>query len=173
MDIEDCLVREHSKSLSNKINNYIGSDSERFKELMLVFLNGDTVLEQRAAWTLSDIGMQQPQLIKPYMPQLLEKIGMEGKHPAVARNILRIFQTMEIPEIYCGRLLDLCLGFIKNETKTVAIRAFSISVAANIVRRYPEIKHELLLLLEDISLSPQTPAIRVRIRSALKALLKT
>lgn len=172
MNLEERLGAEHSKTLTTAIVNYIGDDKKRFKVLMDLFLKGDYRLTQRAAWPLSFVAIAHPELIIPYIGKLIKKLTEPGNHPAIARNILRTFQEIEIPEKHHGVLIDVCFKFITSEAYPSAIRAFAISTATNICAKYPELKNELLLVLNELNQLPQPPAIKSRIRSALKDLKK-
>lgn len=170
MDIQKKLEAEHSKALTTAITNYIGSDKQRFKVLMDIFLGSEYRLTQRAAWPLSYVLLANPQLLTAYYPKLIKKLQEPGNHPAIARNILRVFQEMDIPEKYRGQLIDTCFKFITSETAPVAVRAFAITTASNICRHYPELGNELVMVLRELSQLPQTAAIKQRIKLALKVL---
>lgn len=170
MNIKKRLEAEHSKSLTMAIVNYIGNDKKRFKELMHVFFGKDQCLVQRAAWPLSFVAIDHPELLKPYYGKLVDKLKEPEAHPAVARNILRTFQEIDVPEAFQGDLVNLCLKFIMSEMQPVAIRAFAMTAATRICKHYPELKNELQIILRELSTLPQTPGIRVRIKSALKEL---
>lgn len=66
MDISKQLNSDHSKSNTELIVFYIVENSERFNELMEIFLGADQLLKQRAAWVIGDIGRAEPKLIQPY-----------------------------------------------------------------------------------------------------------
>lgn len=170
MDIRACLEAEHSKTATNTIVKYIGDDPLKFRVLVEQFLKGEAILRQRAAWPLSYVAIEHPELIKPYFGKLMDELGKKGLHPAIHRSILRVFQQIDIPEKYQGQLIDICYRFIMNETLPPAIRAFAITTATNICMDYPELKNELLIILKELSILPQQPAIKSRIKSALKAL---
>lgn len=170
MNILSALEKEHSKSLTAAIVNYIGNDKKRFKELMDVFLKGEYRLTQRAAWPLSYAGIAEPKLVKPYIGQLIKKLNAPGQHPAIPRNILRLFQEIEIPEKYQADLLDACFRIIQNPSLPVAIIAFAITTAAKLCRPFPELRNELLLVLNQLNSYPQTAAINVRVKKAIKDL---
>lgn len=170
MNIRERLEAEHSKSLTTAIVNYIGKDKKRFKELMTVFFGGEYRLTQRAAWPLSFVAIEHPELLKPYYAQLISKLKEPGAHPAIARNILRTFQEVDVPEAYQGELIDLCFRFVSSEMQPIAIRAFAMSTATRICKHYPELKNEFLIILKEMATLPQSPGIKVRIKSALKEL---
>jgi hypothetical protein len=149
------------------IVKYIGGDRSRFKELMDVFFSGEYRLTQRAAWPISYIAEEQPQLIRPFIGRCIAMLG-EKHHPAIHRNILRMFEVTAIPEKYSAGLLDHCFRFIASESHPVAVRAFAITVASNITRNFPELNRELRLLLDELLVHPQPPAIRSRVKKALK-----
>jgi hypothetical protein len=170
MNIRQALEKEHSKPLTTAIVNYIGNDKARFKELMDVFMKGEYRLTQRAAWPLSYVCIAEPGLVKPYFGQLIKKLKEPGHHPAISRNILRMFQEIDIPEKYQSDLIDECLRIIQNPSLPVAIVAFAITTAAKLCRPFPELRNELLLVLNQLNSYPQTAAIKVRVKKAIKDL---
>lgn len=170
MDIANALKAEHSKAQTLKIVNYVCTDKARVKELFDIFLNSEYRINQRAAWPLSYVAVNNPEMIAAYFPKLIQKLKSKNEHPAIPRNILRIFQEIEIPEKYHGVLVDLCFNFIMDHSHPVAVRAFAITVAANICVHYPELKNELMIILDELKKYPQQPAITSRIKSASKKL---
>jgi hypothetical protein len=148
VNIQDRLAAEHSKSLTLAIVEYVGDDKTRFKQLLDIFLKGDYRLSQRAAWPLSYVSIEHPQLIKPYFSKLIKMLGEPGKHPAVKRNILRIFETIDIPEKYQALLIDECIKIISDPSQPAAIVAFAITTATNLCKPFPELSRELQLLLQ-------------------------
>lgn len=170
MDIREALTNEHSKAQTLKIVNYVSNDKKKFNDLVNIFLKSDYRITQRAAWPLSNSAIENPELIKPHFTNLINKLQKKNEHPAIARNILRIFQEITIPEKHHGVLIDICFSFITDLKYPVAVRAFAITVASHISVNYPELKKELTLLLEDLKKYPATPAITSRIKTAEKLL---
>jgi hypothetical protein len=170
MDIKRALLDEHSKKQTMRIVNFIGSDKKRFKKLFDIFLNGEYRVKQRAAWPLGYVSIEYPELIFPHLSKLIEKLRQKDLHPSIPRNILRIFQEIDIPEKHHGRLVDVCIGFITDARAPAAIRAFSMSVAAQICKNYPELSKELQMIFSEMARYPQQPAIASRLKSAGKLL---
>ena len=111
-----------------------------------------------------------PYLLKKHWAKLIRVLKEDSRHPAVHRNILRMFERQEVPEEYVALVLDTCFRFTVSEARPAAVRAYSITVAASICARYPELAAEFRLILDDLSRLPQQPAIKVRVREALKLL---
>src|SRR5436190_7481949 len=172
MDIRKRLEEEHSKTVTLAIVKYIGADKKRFKELMEVFLGKEYRPTQRAAWSMSYVAAAQPQLIAPYFEKLISKLQQKNNHPAIPRNILRIFQDIDLPDKYEGKVVDFCFSVLMNESEPVAVRAFAITVASRICMKYPELARELVIILNEMIQLPQTAAIRHRAKVGLKKLEK-
>jgi hypothetical protein len=168
MNIRTSLEKEHSSAMTKAIIAWVCDDRARFRELMDIFLGGPYRITQRAAWPLSYAAVSHPTLVRPYIPRLLQLLAEKGHHPAIHRNILRIFQETGVPEVHAARLFDLCSRFIPSASEPVAVRAFAITTAAGIAEKYPGLRRELRLLLDGLQQHPQPPAIRVRVKRALK-----
>jgi len=168
MDILAELSAGHSRAITTRIVNYIGSDKVRFAVLMKIFTGDDLRLQQRSAWAMSDIVVKHPQLIKPFLKNIIPRLRQSG-HPAIARNILRILQFIDLPEKYESVVFDDCLRFIKSESTPVAIRAFAVTVAGHICNKYPELQRELRPVLRELMTLQQQPAMSHRIKLVLKA----
>ena len=142
-------LTEHSKATTNAVISYVGNRPDRFKELFTLFIKGEPLVKQRAAWPLSYIVTLFPELIRPYFGQLVKYLQQNNHHPAIYRNAFRFLQTIEIPEKYEGPIVDIALKYCKDINAPVAIQAFAMSTAANIAMKYPEIAKELLAILEE------------------------
>ncbi len=149
MDIEKQLALEHSKPNTLLIVNYIGEDKKKFKELLEVFAKGDIRLTQRAAWPLSYVLEQHPNLAKhhiPFLVQLLDK----PLHVAVKRNVLRLLQTIPIPESELGPLADKCFQYLRDRHEPIAVKAFAMTVLYKICLLEPALKNEVIPTIEDM-----------------------
>ncbi len=173
MDIEKELAKDFSKARVRYIADLIGADEERFAELMQIFLRGTYNLTQKAAWVLSECADNHPFLIIPYFRRFIDKLHEIDASDSVKRNIIRVWQYVDIPEEYIGEVYDLCYGYL-NSTEAIAVRAFSITVCHHIAIQLPELKPELRLTIEDLLMKNQdgSPAIKSRANKILAQLKK-
>lgn len=143
MNIRDALLEVHSKAQATKIANYVGDDPKRFAELMKEMLGPVYRLSQRAAWPVSYCIESHPKLIAPYWSKLVGQLEREDAHVAVRRNVARLLQFVDIPKRYEGRIFDACYNLFANPAEPVAVRVFSMTVAAKIAKDQPELLEEL------------------------------
>jgi hypothetical protein len=169
MDISKEILREHSKTQTNKIVKYVGKSPQRFKALVDVFLAGPFRVTQRAAWPLTYCVENFPELIKPHLKTILNHLKKPGIHDAVKRNTVRLLQFITIPEKYQGQVADLCFQYLRDTREPVAIRVFSMTVLTEIARSNPELKQEIVILIED-QLPYASAAFRSRAKKVLKVL---
>ncbi|MGE3467185.1 MAG: hypothetical protein AB7J13_09655 [Pyrinomonadaceae bacterium] len=149
MDIREALLAEHSRSQTMKIVRHIDGDPDRFAELMGHFLGPTYRLSQRAAWVVNYCIEHQPQLIEPYWSRLVKRLDSDDAHVAVRRNIARLLQFVHIPKRYEGRIFDACYDLFADPAEPVAVRVFSMTVAANIAKDKPELLDELRIVAKQ------------------------
>ncbi len=166
MDIREALLEVHSKAQATKIADYIGDDAKRFAELMEQLLCQVYRLSQRAAWPVSYCIERHPELVKPYFNVLIKQLERDDAHVAVKRNVARLFQFVDIPKRYQGRVFDACYNLLADPAEPVAVRVFSMTVAAKLAENEPELLDELRLVATKY---PQaaTAGFRSRARRAL------
>ncbi len=173
MNIFRQLEKTHSKENSLEIISYIGKDEKRFKELMDCFFAGtkDYRVPQRAAHVVSLGFDKHPELIRPYLNQLIEHLCNPDLKGSLKRNILRILQFSEIPEKQRGDVYKRTYELLENPKEEIAVRAFAMTVLYNIAEFYPELKPELKstiqFVLEEFGCSP---GLRSRGNAVLKKL---
>jgi hypothetical protein len=171
MDIRAEIIREHSKEMADRVSAYVIDHPLALDALMACFFDPDLRICQRAAWPVCKLGIGNPQLLEPYMEAMISNLS-SPRHVAVVRNTVRVWAEMDIKEEYEGRIVDLCLDYLCDPKVAVAVRAFSISVAGNIARKYPELAQELVLELKNQLIYETKPAVLVRARKYLKLLEK-
>lgn len=141
-------MADHSKEQTMQIVAYVGSDEQRFKALIDLFLGTDNRLSQRASWPVGYSAIAHPWLINPFLETMLEQLE-RPVHNAVKRNTIRIMAEIEIPEELLGPAADICFRFLDDPKEAIATRVFSMSVCFNIVKKEPELAPELRLIIED------------------------
>ncbi len=169
MDLRKTILAEHSKANCLKIVKWIGTDQKKFDALFKLFLEDDYRVVQRASWPLSYSVHAHPFFIQQHFDKLLKNLKKPKLHDAVKRNTVRILQSITVPERLRGVLMDICFGYITSPIEKAAIKAFSLTILYNLSKQYPEIKHELKLVIED-RWEYESAAFKSRARKILKEL---
>jgi hypothetical protein len=146
--IIEWLNAGRSKSHILHLLQWIGTDADKIAALMDVFFGPHKRLAELAAWAVGDLGYKQPELLKAWLPQLVEILHSNTVHDAVHRNSLRILMQSDIPENLLDSCTEACFLLGDNPKTAVAIRAFSIHILADICKKIPELWPELQYLLE-------------------------
>ncbi len=149
MDIRRSLEKGHSKTNTQTIVNYIGSDKVKFSHLMDVYLAGPYRITQRAAWPMSICAEVHPELIHPYLKKILNFCERPDVHDAVKRNTVRILQFISIPRKHQAQVINLCFKFLQDKKEPIAVRVFAMSVLGDLTLEQPDLKNELVVLIED------------------------
>lgn len=171
MKLREEILREHSKAHALKIASRACASKKNFTELMKCFLSDDYRLAQRAAWSVSRAARQNPERIRPHIKTLVAVLGRKDVHPAVIRNAVRVLQEIEVPKKIQGEVMDACFRFLEEHETPVAIKAFSLTVLFNLSGIHPDIKPELLLIIEE-RWPHETAAFRSRAKKILSAFEK-
>jgi hypothetical protein len=149
MDLRKEILKDHSRSQTNKIVKYIGKDPAKLKKLVEVFLQGPFRITQRAAWPLSISAESHPELILPHLKPIMDHLKKPGIHDAVKRNTMRLLQFIEIPKRFHPQVIDLCFTYLQDLKEPVAVRVFSMTVLSRIIKYHPELGKELKIIIED------------------------
>jgi hypothetical protein len=149
MNIREELLAKHSKAQTMRVVRYVGSDADRFAELMRAFFGGPYRVTQRAAWPMNYCVQRHPQLIGPYLNKLLKFAEKDDVHDAVRRNAMRLLQYVEIPVRLKGRAYSLCLDLIGDLNQPVAVKVFAITTARKIAESEPSLMNELALIVKE------------------------
>jgi hypothetical protein len=161
MNLQEEILKEHSKAQCNKIVKWVGDSQQRFDELFHLFLTGGYRVTQRAAWPISYCVEMHPAFIKKNLAKLINNLYQPNSHNAVKRNTVRLLQYVDIPKKLQGRVMDICFRYVASPGEAVAVKAFSLTVLGKLARLYPEILPEIKLLIEE-QLPNQTAAFKAR-----------
>ena len=170
MHLRNEILAENSRAHSLKIAAWIGSDPARLAQLVELFLHDEYRVVQRAAWILSFVAQKHPELMQPHLPAMVKRMEDEGIPVAVKRNVTRVLQFLPIPPALHGPVMHRCFELLANPEETIAVRAFSTTVLANLAKDYPDIRNEIRLVLQDQLLHQPSPGFASRAKKILKML---
>lgn len=150
------------------IRDYIGSDPQRFAQLMALFFTAGYRIQQRASWAVMHCVDQHPELVGPYLEKMVDLLD-QPVHDSVKRNTTRILRHVPIPVSLYGNAVNHCFRLLADPASTPAIKVYSMYVLLRIVRDEPELAPELRLTIEE-NLPHSSKGFQSAARNVLQAL---
>jgi 8-oxo-dGTP diphosphatase len=115
----------------------------------------DKKLAFRSSWTLTKVCDRFPELIYPYLPQIIDTIA-EIDNESTLRSFLRIISLSDLDKINArqhGLLADFCFKILNSGFSAIAVKAYSMEILYKLTLIYPELANELStsirILMED------------------------
>ena len=129
------------------IGEVIKSESH-FNTLLQLALHEKDPIAWRACWVLDVSDEKMPGLARKHISKIVKALpGLESK--GSLRSLLRMLARYDIPEEEQGLLIDLCFSYLVSEQYPVAVKAHAMQIIYNHVLIYPELKDELITVIED------------------------
>jgi hypothetical protein len=170
MNIEEELLKAHSTEQSKKIAKYIEENPSKFKDLLKIQNEANYRINQRAGTAAAICVKMQPQLLTPYIQQLLVLLR-NSDQSYLSRNILRLLQFAPIPKEFMGDAADICFELLLSRQQPIAVKVFSMTVLYNIAKEESELANELKIVIED-QMDYSSAGFRSRGNKILKGLNK-
>lgn len=170
-NIKQAITLTHSKATNLAVQQYVGNDKKRFKELMDLVLSDEVLMVQRASWAMGIIAENYPTLLLPYWDKLFKR--MENPlHVSYHRNVFRALHVANhLPVQHHGFIVDLCFNTIINLKQPTASRVFAMYVVSKLAKFYPDLKNEIILSVEPI-LQEELPSLKGAAKTVLKQMQK-
>jgi len=169
-NIEERISAEISKANTLLVCNYIISNPNSLDELYNLIFTGKGKTKWRAAWVFEHVFLAQPDMINPYIPELIKRFP-DIKDDGVRRHFAKILSLSDINAMADGNLIDTCFSQLMSETIPVAVKTQCMQILFNITREYPDLKRELIMVLEE-QMPNNSAGFKSRANKLIKALSK-
>jgi hypothetical protein len=161
---------DSSKLLADILVDDIGNSLKKFKEMLDVALLDKYPESMRAARILALCAEKNKKLVCPYVNQLvqqLEHVNVEG----VKRGFLKILSENSecLDEDSWGIIANLAFEWMNNPKEAISIRYYCIDLMGQLQDQYPEIKEELISILESI-MEDESKGLRTKCIKTLRKL---
>lgn len=154
-DLQSMVNSIMSMKVADWVATYATENHAVFVKLLEYSLSSERYLAFRASWILTKACDKYPDLIYPYLPEIIEVLEKLDNESAL-RSLLRIISLSELKELkssHHGLLADFCFNVLKSGDSAIAVKAYSMEILYKLSVIYPELANELSasiqLLLED------------------------
>ena len=143
------LEAEASRANTDLVVAWAMADSRHLADLADAALNGDIPVGPRAMWALSIVAERDSQSLKPFLPEMVKALP-HMSHTAMRRLTCKILMLCQLPEEFDGPIVDFCFRMLEQPDEPIGVKANCMSLIANRLSQYPELKAELKAIVADI-----------------------
>ncbi len=125
----------------------------------------------RALYIVDKLYDRHPERIEPYLPEMIAQVKIE-KHHGRKRHLLKLISQNSLSSEQAGFLVDYCLDVFTSSGEPVANRVHAMQILFNISEDEPDLKPELLEIIQQEIEHHPTPGIRSRGNKLAKKLFQ-
>mgnify|MGYP006935342245 CR=1 FL=1 len=140
-------MAEHSRSQADFIADIVIQQPILIEELLNIVLLNKEPISRRASWPLRIISDRDINILGPYVHTIIKQLP-KIHNVAISRAFLAILVNVNIPEEYCGELLQYTSEILINPGSPVASLIYSADIFYKLSIGEPELLNELKLMLE-------------------------
>ena len=131
-------------------------------------LDAEHPVGMRFTWLLGHILEENPKQIVPIVSYCFEHRN-QWTFLGIKRTIAKMLWLAGVPEEIEGLVVDDLFKWVLDPKIKVAVKVYGIDALYNMVLKYPDLKEELLIVIDD-QLDKNSVAFRARAKKVLKAL---
>jgi hypothetical protein len=144
---------------------------EHFFQLALELASSnEEPIAWRAAWILGHCAKKNDLRIAHKTDELIQSI--EGKKDGHQRELLKIVSKVPLNDEQEGLVFELCSAIWMDISKSSSVRSIALRFLVNTAFKYPDLKSEVLLLMQNhyaANLSPGLKKSYVKMKKSLKS----
>ncbi len=129
------------------LNEYVLNNNEINDLIPLLF--EPHPINMRFAWFLGDIATHKPEFLQGHLTYLFQHRN-SFNILNFNRSLAKFFLHCGIPNEIEAEVLDELFVWLNDPKSDVSTKSFSLKVLIKLVKKYPELKHELISSLERI-----------------------
>ena len=142
------LEKYRSKQNILIVADYIIKNPDLLNLLFQIICDQNNEKKWIGAWALDHIHQKEPKLVEGYIDKLI-LIFKETDSTSVQRIFGKILSLYNINDKVDGDFINLCFNFIESEEIPVAVKVHAMQLLFNISSKYPELKQELRIIIEE------------------------
>lgn len=142
-------------------------NSRRKQELFDLLFDADDKTAYQAAWVFTHFSSKENEWLYDKQNQLIEEV-LICSHPGKRRLLLALILKQPLPEIPRTDFLDFCLDRMMSKQELPGVQTICMKLAYEMCRNTPELKQELLTILDMI----QPDLLQISMKTVRKNVLK-
>lgn len=148
-ELEEYIAQNYSKTFALDLAQVLSEQPERIAELLQIINKEEEPISRRAAWYFSTLFDIHPELVHPYVDELIARVD-QVKSQSILRAYLRTISRVNIPEKYHAFLIQFSAETILSNKSEIAVKAMAMDIFLQISKFQPDLLYELEYMIELI-----------------------
>jgi len=155
-------------SYKENMISYLKKNPLCFEEAVELSVSDNQPYAWRAAWLLwSCIETNDPKIVR-HVDKILNCISK--KQDGHQRELIKILLEMELSDRQEGILFDICVSLWEQIGKKPSVRFTAFKFINKLVKKYPDLRNELLMLTQSHYLDSLSPGVNRSITKMIKSI---
>ncbi len=146
MDLEKLLDPFPVKEEAILVAQSIAKNPKYVKELWEICIS-DKKHSWRATWLMDKVYDIAPDLIRLYLPQMIELVPSLSNESKL-RQYLKLISLEPLPSNISGDFINYCFDALISGTSAIAIKVYAMQILYNFSLQEPDLQNELALIIE-------------------------
>lgn len=126
----------------------VNADARLFNLLFQFIFSDDQRLAWRSCWIIDTASEDFPDLLADKLPKIIVAL-LSTKNSSLKRHFTRILCRYQIPEEYLGAIVNQSFELL-SPAEPIAVRVNAMQLLFNITQQLPDLKGELILVIESL-----------------------
>jgi hypothetical protein len=127
---------------------HLSDHPEHLDSLMKLAFDDSEARNWRAAWMVDKIHEKHPELVIPYLSQMIDFV-LTTRNAGKKRHLLKLISLNELPKDRMAELLNFSIDTFTSSTEPIAVRAHAMQLLYNIAQKEPDLAPELIELIQQ------------------------
>ncbi len=152
---------------ANEVVQQILDNSQLFPDVFEGLTSDEPIIRMRSADVIEKVAKQHPEYLQPFKSQLINEISRIDQKE-VQWHIAQMFAYLTIDQSERDTIMNILLTYLSQNTSAI-VKTFSMQTLAIFAERYPDIRPEIIELIECL-MKTGSPAIISRGKKLLSRL---
>lgn len=165
MNITEALSQIPNKEQAQLIAHSIVNEPQQMQALW-EFSISEHKHSWRGTWIMDKIYELNPELIRIYLPQIIEMIP-DLKNESKLRQFLKLISLEPLPQDISGLFINRCFDLLLNRSTAPAVSVHAMQILYNFSLMEPDIQNELQTILHEL-MEESSAGFKCRAKKILK-----
>lgn len=158
------LASERSRANIDIVASWAGTDSRRIADLLDIALGDFGKVSESAIWALLVVADKNKGILDYATPRIVQSLDLLPTS-GMRRIACRILMVSHVSDEFDGQIVDFCFRMLEKADEPIGVRANCLSLIADRLQKYPELRQELMSAIDVISETASTTGFKCRLKN--------